>query len=136
MENEKLLSWRRVEEVFKTCLEDAFKASWRPTNVCGDDIKRVKQKHPSRGVLRKKCFENMHQIYRRTSTPFLAWVFSCKFAAYFQKSFPQEDLRRTASGKTYFKSFNYLTSIIINGLKTDYILLKQSLGAVLSKRCS
>ena len=54
------------------------------------------QKQPSRRVLRKRCFENMQQIYRRTTMPkcelnnvalqlYLnhtsAWVFSCKFAA-------------------------------------------------------
>ena len=27
------------------------------------------QKQPSRGVLRKRCSENMQQIYRRTSMP-------------------------------------------------------------------
>ena len=60
------------------------------------------QKQPPRGVLRKRCFENMLQIYWRT--PMLksdfnkvarqlywnhasAWVFSCKFAAYFQNTF-------------------------------------------------
>ena len=32
--DEKLLRWRRVEDVFKTCPEDVFKTSWRPTNVC------------------------------------------------------------------------------------------------------
>ena len=54
------------------------------------------QKQPPRGVLRKRCSENMKQIYRRTPMPkcdfnkvalpfywnhTLAWVFSCKFAA-------------------------------------------------------
>ena len=34
LEDVKLLRWRRVEDVFKTCLEDVFKTSWRPTNVC------------------------------------------------------------------------------------------------------
>ena len=52
-----------------------------------------------KGVL-KRCSENMHQIYRRTPmksnfnkfskqlywNQTLAWVFSCKFAAYFQNS--------------------------------------------------
>ena len=51
------------------------------------------QKQPFRGVLRKRCFENMQQICRRT--PMLkcdnwnrisTWVF-CKFAAYFQNTF-------------------------------------------------
>ena len=27
------------------------------------------QKHPPLGVLRKRCFENMQQIYRRTPMP-------------------------------------------------------------------
>ena len=31
---EKLLHWRGFEDVFKTCLEDVFRTSWRPTNVC------------------------------------------------------------------------------------------------------
>ena len=47
-----------------------------------------------RGVLKKRCFENMQQIYRRTvmlkgdfNKVASAWVFSCKFAAYFQSTF-------------------------------------------------
>ena len=34
LENVKLLRWRRVEDVFKTCLQGVFKTSWRLTNVC------------------------------------------------------------------------------------------------------
>ena len=35
LEDVKLLRWRRVEDVFKTCLdEDVFKTSWRPKNIC------------------------------------------------------------------------------------------------------
>ena len=60
------------------------------------------QKEPSRGVLSKRCSENMQQIYRRTPMPkcdfskatlqfywncTLAWVFCCIFAAYFQNVF-------------------------------------------------
>ena len=30
----KLLRWRRVEDVFKTCFEDILKTSSRPTNIC------------------------------------------------------------------------------------------------------
>ena len=62
------------------------------------------QKQPSGGALRKRCSENMQQIYRKTPMPKCdfnkfamqfywnhtsAWVFSCKFAAYFQNSFSQ-----------------------------------------------
>ena len=60
------------------------------------------QKQTSRGVLTKRCSENMWKIYWSTPTPkcdftkvanrqlYLnqtsAWVFSCKFAAYFQNT--------------------------------------------------
>ena len=36
LEDEKLLLWGHVEDVFKTCPEDVLKTSWRPTNVCWD----------------------------------------------------------------------------------------------------
>ena len=59
-------------------------------------------KHPYRDVLIKRCFEDMPKIYRRTPIPKCninkvalqlywnrtsAWVFSCKFATYFQTPF-------------------------------------------------
>ena len=54
------------------------------------------QKQSFRGVLEKKYPENMQQIYRRTLMPMCnfnkvafrtsAWVFYCKFAAYFQNT--------------------------------------------------
>ena len=65
----------------------------------------LKQKQLSRGILRKKYSENLHQIYRRTPMPkcdfskaakqlywnhTFAWVFSCKFATYFQNNFLKE----------------------------------------------
>ena len=72
----------------------------------------VMQKEPSRGVLRKRCSENMQPIYRRTHMPKCdinkvakqlywnhtsAWVFSCKFDSYFQNTFSQEHLWVAAS---------------------------------------
>ena len=60
------------------------------------------QKQPCSDVLKKRCSKNMQQIYRRTHMPnsnfnnvavqlywscTLAWVVSCKFAAYFQNTF-------------------------------------------------
>ena len=58
------------------------------------------QKQPPRVVLKKRCFENMQQIYRRTPMPRCdfntvtlqrsrtsAWVFSRKFTTYFQNTF-------------------------------------------------
>ena len=70
------------------------------------------QKQPPRGVPRKRCYENMQQTYRRTPMPNCdfnrvalqlywnhtsVWVFSCKFAAYFQNIFPYEHLCRATS---------------------------------------
>ena len=60
------------------------------------------QKQPFRNVPMKRCSENMQQIYKKTPMPKCdynkvalqlycnhtsAWVFSCKFAAYFQNTF-------------------------------------------------
>ena len=74
------------------------------------------QKQLPRGVSRKKCSENMQQIYRITPMSkcdfnkvtlelywnhTLAWVFSFKFAAYFQSTFSQEHLWVNASVSTY-----------------------------------
>ena len=76
------------------------------------------QKQPSRGALRKRCSENMQQIYRRTSMPKCdfnkvtkqicwnhtsAWMSSCKFAAYFQNIFPWEHLCRAASENSWIE---------------------------------
>ena len=38
LEDLKLLRWRRVEDVFKTCLEDVYKTSSKPTNVSGKKL--------------------------------------------------------------------------------------------------
>ena len=73
------------------------------------------QKQLFRGVLRKRCSENMQQIYRRTPMPkcnfnkvtlqlkwncSLGWVFPSKFAAYFPNTFPQDQLWMAASKRT------------------------------------
>ena len=76
------------------------------------DTNRSIQKQPSWLVLKKRWSENMQQIYMRTPMPKCdlnkvalqlywnrtsAWVFSCKFAAYFQTTFFMEDLWVAAS---------------------------------------
>ena len=74
------------------------------------DIKAATiQKQPPRGVLSKKCSENMQQTYGRIPMPKCgfnkvanwnhtsAWVFFCKFAAYFQNTFFYEDTWVAAS---------------------------------------
>ena len=77
-------------------------------NSCNHSV----QRQPFRGVLLKKCSENNQQISRRKTMPKCdvnkvskqlywnrtsAWVFSCKFAAYFQNTFSQEHLWMVAS---------------------------------------
>ena len=74
------------------------------------------QKQPSRGVLRKRCSENVLQIYRRTLMPKCdfnkialhlywnrtsAWMFPCKFATYFQSTSSFEHLWTTAFVNVY-----------------------------------
>ena len=84
-------------------------------------LKKKTQRQPSIGVLRKRCCENMQQIYRR---PLIlkcyfnrfakqlcwnhtsVWVFSCKFAAYFQNTFSLEHLCMAASKDTNTVDWN------------------------------
>ena len=93
------------------------------------------QKHPSRGVLRRRCSENMQQIYSRTSMPKChfnkaakqlcwnhtsAWVSYCKFAAYFQKNFLTEHLRKTGFENCIYNPVKYLWEVFL--LKLSYLL--------------
>ena len=75
---------------------------WVPASWCKKFVVYSSyHKHPLRGVPRKRCSENMQQIYRRAPMPKCnfnkvakqlywnhssAWVFSCKFAAYFRNT--------------------------------------------------
>ena len=70
--------------------------------------KSILHKQPSRGVVRKRCFENTQQIYRRIPMPkcdfnkvvLLKSHFGMgKFAAYFQNTFSLEHLLRTITFK-------------------------------------
>ena len=73
-------------------------------------------KKVGKGVPRKRCSENMQQIYRRTPMPkydfdkvalqvywnhTLAQVFSCKFSAYFKDTFSKEHLWAAAPHATW-----------------------------------
>ena len=81
------------------------------------------QKQPPRGVPRKRCSENMQQIYRRKLLKQLywnhtsAWLLSCKFAAYFQNSFSGEHLWVTASGSFMPRLSETLNRLLGVGLK-------------------
>ena len=88
------ISFRTPQINCPQILIDWFDQKWQRMNKI--------QKQSTRGVLRKRCSQNMQQIYRRTLMPkcdfnktalqlyrnhTLACVFSCKFAEYFQNSF-------------------------------------------------
>ena len=77
-------------------------STWKTHNPREEHKAQNVQKQPLIVVPGKRCSENMQQLYRRT--PMLkcnftkvalqlywnrpsAWVFSCKFAAYFQNTF-------------------------------------------------
>ena len=44
LQDEKLLHWRHVVDVFKACLEDVFKTFWRPANVCRESCYQFQAK--------------------------------------------------------------------------------------------
>ena len=73
---------KRTEKKEPAYIEFFYGFGW----VCHWD-----HKQPSRGILKKRCCENVQQIYRRTPTlkwnHTSAWVFSCKCFAHFQNSF-------------------------------------------------
>ena len=100
------------------------------------------QKQPTRGVLKKRCSENLQQIYRRTPMPKCdfskvtlqlywnhtsAWVVCCKFAVYFQNIFSKEHIWVAASVFTLFSFFTVSNSLwfdLNELLKTPPILEK------------
>ena len=94
MKKEKKFDQRKLQVTLEIFASSGF--------IVGSLNTGLLQKQRSRGALRKKCSENMQQIYRRTlilksdfnkvalklyrnHTP--VWVFSCKFAANFQNIF-------------------------------------------------
>ena len=81
---------------------------------------------PPKGVPSERCSENMQQIYRRSPMPkwdfnkvpkqlywnhTSAWVFSCKFAVYFQNTFFQEHLRVAACGFKIIFSVKFVNKL-------------------------
>ena len=92
------------EIFFRVCIDNEYSSSTNSVSwYFNCQIYQVqKQKQISRGVKKKRCSENMQQIYGRTSmrksdfskaalqlhwNHTSAWLFSCKFAAYFQNTF-------------------------------------------------
>ena len=73
--------WCRCTKKMKFSIKDLFSKCEACFLLTQDGV-FYKQKQPSKSVLRKRCSKIMQQIYRRNQ--FSAWVFSCKFLAYFQ----------------------------------------------------
>ena len=126
-----LLPWSCIHKVLRA--QNLMILFWYAT--CLWQVGSFFQKQPFRSVLRKKYSENMEQIYRRTPLPKCdlnkvakqlcwnhtsAWVFSYKFAAYFQNNFSWEHPWTTASGS--FKSKVWILMIWIKhySLKMKY----------------
>ena len=56
-------------EVWHNVLSLILEDSWRHPALSHTEKTVILQKQPSRGVLWKRCFENMQQIYSRTPIP-------------------------------------------------------------------
>ena len=68
LKDKKLLCRRCLQEVRKTCLEDVFETSQRPTNVCWVSFSS-QQKHAEKFIQRcsvKKLFWKILQNHRKT----------------------------------------------------------------------
>ena len=91
-----------MNSCYYKCCYELKKKIWSNRNFHSFSMMKNLQKQPPRDVLRRRCSESMQQIYRRT--PMLicdfnimalqlywngtsTWVFSRKFAAYFQNIF-------------------------------------------------
>ena len=106
-----LLAFNMAHSHF-SCLPCRFLFSFKRLPSSKGNARKYIQKQPSRSVLRKRYSENMPQIYGRTPMPLWdfnkvakqlywnhtsKWVFSSKFAAYFQNTFSEEHLWMAAS---------------------------------------
>ena len=83
------------------------------------------KKQASRGVPRKKCSENMQHSYATLLKSHSAWVFSCKFAAYFQNNFFRNTFGRLLLGN--FHHVRELNHISPENLTKDSYLLKKQI---------
>ena len=82
------------------------------------------KKQASRGVPRKKCSENMQHSYATLLKSHSAWLFSCKFAAYFQNNFFRNTFGRLLLGNFHHvRELNHISPE--NLIKDSYLLKKQ-----------
>ena len=104
---------------------------------------RPYQKQSPRGLLRKRCSENMQQIYRRTprlkcdfnkvakklcGNHTSAWVRSCIFAAYFRNNFLKSNSGRLLVHieNSHLTGFYKRRTLAVNGLTSSVLTLRTS----------
>ena len=81
-------------------------------------------------IITSKCEHNINNNFRWKS----AWVFSCKFPAYFQNTFSQEHLSRAAFGATYIKALMLSWNLMNDQMNSDgYRILRGESNVVLNK---
>ena len=104
---------RNHSEIISRCLILTFQISGDNIFISSHQSCFIKtQKQPTRGVLMKRCSENLQEIYRRMpkcdfnkvalqlySNRTSVWVFSCRFFAYFRNTFFKEHFWMAASEK-------------------------------------
>ena len=92
--------------------------------------------YASAEAARQRCSEIMHQVYKRTAISKCdfnkvalqlywnrtsAWVFSCKFTAYFKNTFSKEHLWMAASGSVINDRTQLLLNLFQNVLNENMI---------------
>ena len=123
----------------KTVLKEHRKEQLKDYNMNRHIIKDCKkQKQPSRCVL-KKCSENILKIFMRTPMPkcdfnkvalqlywshTLAWVFSGKFAAYFQNTFFKKLWKNNSNRTTFTLRRIVKQKTVILKLKNNFLKRK------------
>ena len=123
----------------KTVLKEHRKEQLKDYNMNRHIIKDCKkQKQPSRCVL-KKCSENILKIFMRTPMPkcdfnkvalqlywshTLAWVFSVKFAAYFQNTFFKKLWKNNNNRTTFTLRRIVKQKTVILKLKNNFLKIK------------
>ena len=94
LEDVKLLCWRHVEHVFKTCLEDVFKTSWKPTNICWGTSQDGSDYWDSKLSTNIQCEKNNHSLFfsfpkiyknieKANDIPGILWAFKSRLQIIF-----------------------------------------------------
>ena len=121
------------ERIYKAMKEKAFKAMFNNSPEAA--IQRCSWEKE----LHWKTLKNIIQLYWNCTS---AWMFSCKFAAYFQNSFSQEHLWTAASDSLTFckisifevSAFEKFTSTLLSVYAKNQFLRQLTLHQYLQQR--